>query len=104
MPAPHTTTGGGGCFAGLGTKSQGGTRLYSVSGHVEKPGVVEAPVTVTLRQLIYDHCCVSRGGRKLKGVVPGGSSAAILTPDEIDIAMDVEGPQSKGSMSGSAGI
>jgi NADH-quinone oxidoreductase subunit F len=59
---------------------------------------------VTLRSLIYDHCGGIRGGRPLKAVVPGGSSAAILTPDEIDIAMDVDGPKSKGSMIGSAGI
>jgi NADH-quinone oxidoreductase subunit F len=104
MAVPHIINRGAAWFAGLGTKSQGGTRLYSVSGHVVTPGVVEAPVSVTLRQLIYDHCGGIRGGRKLKAVVPGGSSAAILTPDEIDIQMDVEGPKSKGSMIGSAGI
>src|SRR5215475_8631700 len=104
MAVPHIVNRGAEWFAGLGTKGQGGTRVYSVSGHVEKPGIVEAPVTVTLRQLIYEHCGGIRGGRRLKGVVPGGSSAAILTPDEIDIAMDVEGPQSKGSMIGSAGV
>src|SRR5215469_1207194 len=104
MAVPPIINRGAEWFAGLGTKSQGGTRVYSVSGHVEKPGIVEAPVSVTLRQLIYEHCGGIRGGRRLKGVVPGGSSAAILTPDEIDIAMDVEGPQSKGSMIGSAGI
>jgi NADH-quinone oxidoreductase subunit F len=104
MAVPHIINRGAEWFAGLGTKSQGGTRLYSVSGHVVKPGVVEAPVSVTLRQLIYEHCGGIRGGRKLKAVVPGGSSAAILTPDEIDIQMDVEGPKSKGSMIGSAGI
>src|SRR3972149_6626987 len=59
---PHIIKRGGEWFAGLGTKTQGGTRLYSVSGHVVKPGVVEAPVSVTLRQLIYDHC----------GGIPGG--------------------------------
>jgi NADH-quinone oxidoreductase subunit F len=101
---PPIVTRGAEWFAGLGTKTQGGTRLYSVSGHVVKPGVVEAPVSVTLRSLIYDHCGGIRGGRRLKAVVPGGSSAAILTPDEIDIAMDVDGPKSKGSMIGSAGI
>jgi len=101
---PPIVTRGAEWFAGLGTKTQGGTRLYSVSGHVVKPGVVEAPVSVTLRSLIYDHCGGIRGGRPLKAVVPGGSSAAILTPDEIDIAMDVDGPKSKGSMIGSAGI
>jgi NADH-quinone oxidoreductase subunit F len=104
MAVPHIINRGAAWFAGLGTRSQGGTRLYSVSGHVVTPGVVEAPVSVTLRQLIYDHCGGIRGGRKLKAVVPGGSSAAILTPDEIDIQMDVEGPKSKGSMIGSAGI
>jgi NADH-quinone oxidoreductase subunit F len=75
-----------------------------VSGHVVRPGVVEAPVSVTLRQLIYEHCGGIRGGRPLKAVVPGGSSAAILTSDEIDIPMDVDGPKSKGSMIGSAGV
>jgi NADH-quinone oxidoreductase subunit F len=101
---PPIVTRGAAWFAGLGTKTQGGTRLYSVSGHVVKPGVVEAPVSVTLRSLIYDHCGGIRGGRPLKAVVPGGSSAAILTPDEIDIPMDVDGPKSKGSMIGSAGV
>jgi NADH-quinone oxidoreductase subunit F len=101
---PHIVTRGAAWFAGLGTKTQGGTRLYSVSGHVVKPGVVEAPVSVTLRSLIYYHCGGIRGGRPLKAVVPGGSSAAILTPDEIDIPMDVDGPKSKGSMIGSAGV
>ena len=91
-------------FAALGTKSQGGTRLYSVSGHVVRPGVVEAPVSITLRQLIYDECGGIANGRRLKAVVPGGASAAILTPDEIDIPMDVDGPKSKGSMIGSAGV
>jgi NADH-quinone oxidoreductase subunit F len=101
---PHILTRGGEWFAGLGTKSEGGTRLYSVSGHVARPGVVEAPVSVTLRALIYEHCGGIPGGRTLKAVVPGGSSAAILTPDEIDIPMDVDGPKSKGSMIGSAGV
>ena len=101
---PHIINRGGEWFAGLGTKTQGGTRLYSVSGHVVRPGLVEAPVSVTLRQIIYDHCGGIPGGRALKAVVPGGSSAAILTPDEIDIPMDVDGPKSKGSMIGSAGI
>jgi NADH-quinone oxidoreductase subunit F len=101
---PHILTRGGEWFAGLGTKSEGGTRLYSVSGHVARPGVVEAPVSVTLRALIYEYCGGIPGGRTLKAVVPGGSSAAILTPDEIDIPMDVDGPKSKGSMIGSAGV
>src|SRR5204863_8622510 len=89
-------------FAGLGTKTQGGTRLYSVSGRVTRPAVYEAPVSVTLRQLIYEHAGgVSATGR-LKAVVPGGGSAAILTADEIDVTMDVDGLKNAGTMIGSA--
>ena len=91
-------------FAGLGTKTEGGTRMYSVSGRVKKPGVYEASCAVTLRQLIYDHAGgVSHTG-KLKAVVPGGGSAAILTADQIDVTMDVDGLKTAGSMIGSAGV
>src|SRR5262249_58191847 len=78
--------------------------LYSVSGHVVKPGVVEAPVSVTLRSLIYDHCGGIRPGHRLKAVVPGGSSAPILTADEIDVPMDADGLKAAGAMIGSAGL
>jgi NADH-quinone oxidoreductase subunit F len=90
-------------FAGLGTKTQGGTRMYSVSGRVKKPAVYEAPVSITLRQLIEMAGGVSGTGR-LKAVVPGGGSAAILTANEIDVAMDVDGLKAAGSMIGSAGV
>jgi NADH-quinone oxidoreductase subunit F len=101
---PSIINRGGAWFAGLGTTAQGGTRLYSVSGHVAKPGVVEAPVSITLRSLIYDECGGIRNGRPLKAVVPGGSSAAILTADEIDVSMDVDGLRNAGTMAGSAGV
>jgi NADH-quinone oxidoreductase subunit F len=65
---------------------------------------VEAPVSVTLRSLIYDHCGGMRDGRRLKAVVPGGSSAPILTADEIDVTMDADGLKAAGSMIGSAGV
>jgi NADH-quinone oxidoreductase subunit F len=91
-------------FAGLGTKTQGGTRMYSVSGRVKKPGVYEASCAVTLRSLIYDHAGGVSGTGRLKAVVPGGGSAAILTADEIDVPMDVDGLKTVGSMIGSAGV
>jgi NADH-quinone oxidoreductase subunit F len=91
-------------FAGLGTKTEGGTRMYSVSGRVKKPGVYEASCAVTLRQLIYDYAGGVTGSGKLKAVIPGGASAAVLTADEIDISMDVDGPKTVGSMIGSAGV
>ncbi len=91
-------------FAGLGSKTQGGTRMYSVSGRVNKPGVYETSVSVTLRQLIYDHAGGVSGNGRLKAVVPGGGSAAILTADEIDVTMDVDGLKNAGTMIGSAGV
>ena len=94
---------GAGWFAGLGTKTQGGTRMYSVSGRVKRPGVYEAPVSITLRQLIERAGGVGGTGR-LKAVVPGGGSAAILTADEIDVTMDVDGLKNAGTMIGSAGV
>jgi len=90
-------------FAGLGTKTQGGTRMYSVSGRVKKPAVYEESVAITLRQLIEKAGGVSGTGR-LKAVVPGGGSAAILTANEIDVPMDVDGLKVAGSMIGSAGV
>ena len=90
-------------FAGLGTDSQGGTRLFCVSGHVVRPGVYEEPVSVTLRQLI-DGAGGMRNGNQLKAVIPGGISAKILTADEIDVAMDFNSLMAAGSMAGSGGV
>ncbi|PYN89819.1 MAG: NADH-quinone oxidoreductase subunit NuoF [Candidatus Rokuibacteriota bacterium] len=100
---PPIVTRGAEWFAGLGTKTQGGTRMYSVSGRVKKPAVYEAPVSITLRRLIETAGGVSGTGR-LKAVVPGGGSAAILSADEIDVTMDVDGLKAAGSMIGSAGV
>lgn len=91
-------------FAAIGSERQGGTRLFCVSGHVVRPGVYEAPVTVTLRQLIEDHAGGIRNGNQLKAVIPGGISAKILTADEIDVAMDFDSLMAAGSMAGSGGV
>jgi len=90
-------------FAEIGTESQGGTRLFCVSGHVVRPGVYEEPVSVTLRELIEKAGGV-RDGNKLKAVIPGGISAKILTADEIDVAMDFDSLKAAGSMAGSGGV
>ncbi len=71
----------------------GGTRLYGVSGHVKKPGVYEAPVGITLRELIYDYAGgMLREDRPLKAVIPGGSSTPVLRPDHTVHAPDEEHP------------
>ena len=103
---PFIINKGGEWFAKLGKlEKSGGTRLFSVSGHVKKPGVYELNAgSVTLRQLIYDHCGGILGDRKLKAVIPGGSSAPVLTADEIDVIVDIEPLMKIGTMLGSAAI
>jgi len=91
-------------FASIGTERQGGTRLFCVSGHVERPGVYEASVTVTLRSLIENAAGGVRGEKRLKAVIPGGMSAKILTADEIDVSMDFDSLMGAGSMAGSGGV
>ena len=101
---PHIIDRGGAWFAALGTRTQGGTRMFSVSGRVARPGVYEASVAITLRQLIDDLAGGVTGNGRLKGVVPGGSSAPILRADEIDVTVDVDGLRNAGTMAGSAGV
>jgi NADH-quinone oxidoreductase subunit F len=101
---PYILNHGAEKFAGIGTPKQGGTRLFSVSGHVNRPGLYEAPVSVTLRELIEKHAQGVRGGRKLKAVIPGGISAKVLTAEEIDVRMDFDSLIAAGSMAGSGGV
>ena len=101
---PFILRNGAESFASIGTETQGGTRLFCVSGHVVRPGVYEAPVSITLRHLIEDYAGGVRDGKKLKAVIPGGISAKILTADEIDVAMDFDSLKAAGSMAGSGGV
>jgi NADH-quinone oxidoreductase subunit F len=101
---PHIINRGADWFASLGTEKDGGTRLFGVSGHVEKPGVFELPAGTPLRTIIYDHAGGIKGGRELKAVIPGGSSTPVLRADEIDVAMDVDSVAKAGSMLGSSAV
>jgi NADH-quinone oxidoreductase subunit F len=94
---------GGDAYAALGTPKNGGTRLYSISGHVNRPGIYELPLGFPLRRLIEEVAGGIRGGKKLKAVVPGGSSCPLLSADEIDVAMDYDSVAKIGSMLGSGG-
>lgn len=95
---------GGEWFAKLGYGKSGGTRLFSVSGHVNRPGLYEASHGVTLRELIFDYAGGIPEGRQLKAVVPGGISAKTLRADEIDVHMDFDSLLAAGTMAGSAGV
>ena len=77
---------GGAAFAALGTPKNGGTRLFCLSGHVNKPGVYELPMGFNLLRMIEEVGGGVRGGKKLKAVIPGGSSCPVLKAEECDIA------------------
>jgi NADH-quinone oxidoreductase subunit F len=83
-----------------------GFRLYSISGHVNRPGIYEAPMTITLGELLEGEQYGQgiRNGNKLKFAIPGGSSVPWLLPDQIDTVMSIEGVAAAGSMLGSAAI
>jgi NADH-quinone oxidoreductase subunit F len=91
-------------FAGRGLPRDGGTRLFGVSGAVRKPGLYELPVGTPLRTIIYDWAGGPAKDQGIKAVVPGGLSAPLLTPGELDVPMDYESLARARSMLGSAGI
>ena len=93
-------------FAALGPEKNGGPKLYCVSGHVRKPGVYEASMHVSLRDLIYDEKYGGgiRDGLKMKAVIPGGSSVPVLLPDQVDIPASFDDIAKAGSLLGSAGL
>jgi len=101
---PFVVEMGGQAFADLGCERNGGLRMYTVSGRVNRPGVYELPMGTLLREIIYTHAGGIIGGRALKAVIPGGSSAPVLTADEIDVPMDFDSLAKIGSMLGSAGV
>jgi len=103
---PYVIRSGGEEFAKLGKiDKSGGTRLISLSGHVKKPGVYEIQAgSMTLRQIIDELGGGIVGDKKLKAVIPGGSSSPILNADEIDVVYDVEPLMKVGTMMGSAAI
>jgi NADH-quinone oxidoreductase subunit F len=95
---------GGAAYAALGTPRNGGTRLMCVSGHVNKPGVYELALGFPLMRLIDEVCGGMRNGKKLKAVIPGGSSSPVLKAEECDIALDFDSIAKAKSMAGSGGI
>ncbi len=91
-------------FLTIGPDKNNGTKIFAVSGHVNNPGVFELPMGTPLREIIYEHAGGIIGGKKLKAVIPGGSSAPVLGPEHLDIPMDFDSLKKVGSMLGSGAI
>ena len=90
-------------FTAMGTEKSKGFTLYSLSGHVDNPGQFEAPLGITLRQLL-DIAGGVRNGHKLKFWTPGGSSTPIFTDAHLDVPLDYEGVAAAGSMLGTKAL
>jgi NADH-quinone oxidoreductase subunit F len=101
---PHIIRMGGSEYAKLGTESSTGTKLVSVSGDVQRPGNYEIELGMQSREIIYDLAGGTFEGRELKFWFPGGSSAPVLTRDDLDLPYDFDSLAKAGSMLGSGAI
>ena len=96
---------GGAWYAAIGTPKSPGTKLFCVSGPVNKPGVYELPLGTPFRDLLEKNCGGMKEGKKLKAVIPGGSSVPVLTAEEVwGVKLDYEAIALAGSMLGSGGV
>ncbi|HLS13114.1 MAG TPA: NADH-quinone oxidoreductase subunit NuoF [Beutenbergiaceae bacterium] len=100
---PGIVRNGADWFASMGTEKSKGHGLFSLSGHVTRPGQYEAPLGITLRELL-DMAGGVRDGHRLKFWTPGGSSTPILTDEHIDIPLDFEAVGGAGSMLGTRAL
>jgi NADH-quinone oxidoreductase subunit F len=100
---PSIIANGPAWFSSMGTEKSKGFGIFSLSGHVANPGQYEAPLGITLRQLI-ELAGGMRDGHELKFWTPGGSSTPLLTNEHLDIPLDFEGVASVGSMLGTRAL
>ncbi|MEX2574105.1 MAG: NADH-quinone oxidoreductase subunit NuoF [Balneolaceae bacterium] len=102
---PLVIRNGSSWFRNIGAETHPGPVLYGISGHVNRPGVYELPSGVPALDLINDVAGGIRNGKKLKAVIPGGSSTPILRADQLDgVSMDSDSLREAGSMLGTAGL
>jgi NADH-quinone oxidoreductase subunit F len=103
---PPILTRGADWYRSIGTKDSPGTKVFSLSGHVSRPGNYELPLGTTFRTLIFEHGGGIPGGRSIKAILPAGASAPMLrgTDEVLDTPMDYESLPKVGSMLGSASV
>ncbi len=101
---PHIVVKGAEWFRALGKAPGAGTKLYSLSGDVLHPGVFELPMGTSLRELIFTHGGGLLSGKPLKAVFTGGPSSTLLTPADLDVAMDFDSLRARGSSLGTGAM
>lgn len=101
---PQIITQGSQWFSSIGTEKSKGTKVFALAGKIENVGLVEVPMGVTLREIIYDIGGGIPGGRKFKAVQTGGPSGGVMTEKDLDTIIDYDSLLSIGSMMGSGGM
>lgn len=102
---PGVINNGANWFTSIGAENHPGPILYGISGHINKPGVYELPTGVPVLDLIHEVAGGMRNGKKLKALIPGGSSTPVVRADQLEgITMDSESLRSVGTMLGTAGM
>ncbi|HEU4527170.1 MAG TPA: NADH-quinone oxidoreductase subunit NuoF [Actinomycetota bacterium] len=101
---PHILRRGAAWFAAIGPEKSPGTKVFSISGKVERPGNYELPMGTPFRVLLEEHAGGVLGGRALKAWTPGGSSTPLLTAEHVDVALDFEAVQAAGSLLGTGAV
>jgi len=101
---PHIVKNGADWFRGIGTKSSPGTKVFALTGKIVNTGLVEVPMGITLREIIYDIGGGILGGKKFKAIQTGGPSGGCIPESQIDTAVDFDTLTAIGSMMGSGGM
>lgn len=101
---PKIIRNGAAWFASTGTQSSKGTKVFAVTGKIQRTGLVEVPIGTTLRQMIFDICGGIPNGKKFKAVQIGGPSGGCLPIEHIDTPVDYDSLGALGSMMGSGGV
>jgi len=101
---PEIVLKGADWFTSIGTAKSPGTKIFSLSGHINKPGNYELEMGTPLRHLIYDLGGGIKDNRKLKAIIPGGPSVPLLIEEHLDVKLDFESLVQAGTMLGSGGV
>jgi NADH-quinone oxidoreductase subunit F len=104
MNVPDILTRGADWFRSLGTEKSPGTKMFTVSGKVERPGNYEIPLGTPFRVLLEEYAGGVLGGRELKAFTPGGSSTPMLTAEHLDVGLDYESIAAAGSLLGTGAV
>lgn len=101
---PQIILNGANWYASMGTERSKGTKTFAVGGNVAKPGLIEVPMGITLREIIFDVAGGIKDGRQYKAVQTGGPMGGCLTEQHLDLPLDYEALTEAGSMMGSGGL